>query len=169
MVDESVENVRDNLKLLPDEELVRIARGSTEEYRQEALDCASTELLSRGVDIDRYPILPPLEGAQVVPASDSVRKVRPTVRFPTWWFWSCLAAAIAVAVAMLRNPQIYSGKPAIYMLTVVMDLIVLADLDLLFDWRNQKAYFKSRQGWQAFLALAITFWSFLCLFGVVNY
>ena len=168
MVVVSIEDIRGNLKQLSDEELARIARGKADEYRQEAIAFANAELLARGVDLDRYTDLP-TEAAQPVSSSELGQTARPAVRFPRWWFWCCLTAAIAVIFAMLRNPEAYSGKPTVYMLTVAIDLIVLADIDLIFDRRNQKAYFRSRQGWQVIVALGITFWSFLCMFGAVKY
>ena len=167
-MDVSVEDIRGNLKQLSDEELARIARGKADEYRQEAIAFANAELLARGVDIDRYGDLS-TGRAQPVSSPELGQKARPAVRFPRWWFWGCLTAAIAVIFAMLRNSEAYSGKATVYMLTVAIDLIVLADLDLLFDWRNQKGYFRSRQGWQVIVALGITLWSFLCLFGAVKY
>jgi hypothetical protein len=168
----SIEKLRDNLRTLESEELERIATGTADEYRREAIECAKSELLARGVDLDRHPDAPSPGIRRETEAEDSGTAVsggRPMVRFPSWWFWSCLTAGVVMVLTMQRNPQLREGNSSIYILTTAVDLIVMADIDRLVDWRNQGRSFRIRQGALAFLALGMSFWSLACLLGIVGH
>jgi hypothetical protein len=163
-----------NLAGLPNVVLLRIANASQNDYRQEAIDAARNELLSRGVELSEdldisthEPASPPLEReSRYTNTGSRETTMRP---MPGWWFWACLIAASLVLIVWFRESGFSRGKPSIYMMTLALDLLVLADLNRFFDWSNQDLYFRSKMGVLAAIAIGITIWSFLCVVNVVNY
>ena len=164
------DQLRAELLSLPDQQLFDIIAAAPDQYRPEALQIARDELARRRVDLtnmkptDLTPDTDILYEPPEEPGGQIVRRL-----MPSWWFWVCLATGLGILLSMYRIPQVRQGKPAIYTITIAMDLIALADWNRFVKWRQQSQYWKLKYGGFAVVASFLTVWSFLCLLNIINY
>ena len=168
------EDLRDELSSLPDGELARIAKASTEEYRPEAIALARELLRNRGHDADDVAFV--REAAAEAEREKDERDAAlseftdrvSTAAYP-WPAWLLMAAGFAVLGLALPGVKDRGPNENVYLMTMAMLLLGASEYEVLRTWKQRARLTKIHS--LKFLVPAAMFaaWSLLLVLGVVHY
>ena len=168
------EEYREELLRLPDEELVRIAHATTDEFHAEAIAFAAEVLRSRGRDLNDSAFVrsalaePTYQEQERQAAKRFSTDTAPTPAYP-WPAWGLMAGGGAVFFIIWRGFSDRAPATNVYMTTLALLLFAASEYEVIRTWRQRSTLTKMRSLTPLIPASMLTAWSILLLLGVVHY
>ena len=171
---DDAKDLEEELSLMPDETLVRIALAKTDEYRPEAIECARSQLQLRGKSLADLHFV---QAALAVPTYEQQSREDAKQFFDDatskpaypWPSWVLMAVGGLIFFFILRTFDARGPNTNMYLVTFALLFFAASEYEIVRSWRRRSTWTRLQSLKFLLPAAFLLVWSVLLLIGVVHY